>query len=252
MELPELHRLAVGLVFAFAAVTFLLLFFVTAPYGRHVRKGWGPTMPARVAWVVMELPACIGFAAIYLAGPQRAEIVPLILFGLWQWHYVQRTFTFPFRIRVAKKRLPVLIPFLGFTFNLLNAWVNAVWISRLGDYGREWLQDPRLWLGTAIFFVGWGINRRHDTLLIALRKPGESDYRIPHGGLFRWVSAPNYLGELIEWTGWAIAGWSLGGLAFAIYTAANLAPRALANHRWYREKFPDYPRERKALIPFVV
>ena len=54
--------------------------------------------------------------------------------------------------------------------------------------------------------------------------------------------APNYLGEIVEWTGWALATWSLAGLAFAVYTAANLAPRAVANHDWYLSTFDDYPR----------
>ena len=47
-------------------------------------------------------------------------------------------------------------------------------------------------------------------------------------------------------------GWSLAGLSFAVYTFANLAPRAFSNHAWYREKFADYPRGRRALIPFVL
>lgn len=37
-----------------------------------------------------------------------------------------------------------------------------------------------------------------------------------------------------------------------VWTAVNLVPRALAHHRWYREHFEDYPRQRKALIPFVL
>ena len=69
---------------------------------------------------------------------------------------------------------------------------------------------------------------------------------------FEWVSCPNYLGEMTEWAGWALATWSLPGLAFAAYTAANLAPRALAHHDWYRERFPDYPPRRRALIPYLL
>jgi 3-oxo-5-alpha-steroid 4-dehydrogenase 1 len=57
---------------------------------------------------------------------------------------------------------------------------------------------------------------------------------------------------MIEWTGWAIATWSTAGLAFAVYTAANLGPRALRHHAWYRERFADDPRERKALIPYLL
>ena len=100
-----------------------------------------------------------------------------------------------------------------------------------------------------IFLVGYGINLAADRTLRGLRRAGETGYQIPQGGLYRWVSCPNYLGEIIEWCGWALATWSLPGLAFATYTAANLGPRAIANHRWYRQAFPDYPRNRRALIP---
>ena len=90
-----------------------------------------------------------------------------------------------------------------------------------------------------------------DRVLINLRKPGETGYKIPVGGGYRWVTAPNYLGEILEWTGWAILTWSTAGLSFAVFTMANLAPRAFSNHTWYRENFPDYPPERKALIPYL-
>jgi len=62
----------------------------------------------------------------------------------------------------------------------------------------------------------------------------------------------DYLGEIVEWTGWAVATWSLAGLAFALYTAANLAPRALSHHAWYRARFPEYPPSRRALVPFLL
>jgi protein-S-isoprenylcysteine O-methyltransferase Ste14 len=69
--------------------------------------------------------------------------------------------------------------------------------------------------------------------------------------MYRWVSCPNYLGEIIEWLGWAIATWSLPGLAFAVWVAANLIPRARAHHAWYQEHFSEYPPGRKALLPHV-
>ena len=71
------------------------------------------------------------------------------------------------------------------------------------------------------------------------------------GGAFELVSCPNYLGEILEWCGWALATWSWPGLAFALYTIANLAPRAVTHHRWYRETFPDYPPKRRALVPYL-
>jgi hypothetical protein len=35
-------------------------------------------------------------------------------------------------------------------------------------------------------------------------------------------------------------------------TSANLVPRAIAHHRWYRETFPEYPPERKAVLPLLL
>jgi steroid 5-alpha reductase family enzyme len=135
---------------------------------------------------------------------------------------------------------------------MINSYINATWIGTLGTYPVSWLQDPRFVAGVLVFAAGYFINRRSDKILRNLRKPGETGYKIPQGGLFRWVSAPNYFGELTIWTGWAIATWSLAGLSFAVFTAANLVPRALTNHKWYLDKFPDYPAKRRAIIPYIL
>src|SRR5262249_1460418 len=118
-------------------------------------------------------------------------------------------------------------------------------------YDASWLHDPRFLVGAALWIAGYTINRAADRTLRRLRARGESAYRIPRGMLFRWVSCPNYLGECVEWIGWAILTWSFAGLAFALWTLANLVPRARSHHAWYRAHFADYPRNRRALVPCV-
>jgi protein-S-isoprenylcysteine O-methyltransferase Ste14 len=250
MPVSGAYWAAVVAEFALAAATAAGLKFIVAPYGRHTRQGWGPTLPARAGWVIMESPASLLFLAIYLAGDHRARATPLVLLGMWQLHYAQRAFVYPFLMR-GGGRMPVALVAMAIAFNVLNAYVNARWISHFGSYAVDWLTDPRFLCGAALFVGGLVLNQRSDHTLRHLRGPGETGYRIPQGGAYRWVSCPNYLGEIVEWLGWALATWSLGGLAFAAYTMANLVPRALANHRWYRERFPDYPPERRALIPYV-
>lgn len=251
MNEASLHTwLCWGLI-GVAAITFVTLLFIDAPYGRHERAGWGLTIPARWTWVVMELPACLGFAILFFVGSHRFELAPLVLLGLWQLHYVHRTFIYPLRIHSTGKRTPLVVALLGMSFQVINSYLNARYLSELGTYPASWLYDPRFVLGVLVFFAGMRINRASDATLIRLRSDG-AGYRIPHGGLFRFVSCPNYLGEIIEWTGWALATWSLSGAAFAIYTFANLTPRALAHHRWYRDEFAAYPRARRALIPFLL
>jgi protein-S-isoprenylcysteine O-methyltransferase Ste14 len=246
-----IDRYLVLLELVLAVATVVGLRFVTAPYGRHERGGWGPTVPARVGWVVMESPAPLFFIGVYLTGDHRAELVPLVFLTMWQAHYLQRTFVYPFLMR-SGARMPVALMAMAIAFNLLNAYINARWVSHLGRYATDWLADPRFLLGLALFAGGLALNIGSDRTLRRLRAPGESGYRIPHGGAYRWVSCPNYLGEIVEWFGWALATWSAAGLAFAVYTTANLAPRAVANHSWYREQFADYPIGRRALVPYLL
>jgi 3-oxo-5-alpha-steroid 4-dehydrogenase 1 len=245
------HWLLLG-EFAAGPTTLIALCFVTAPYGRHQRAGFGPTVPARLGWLVMESPAVLFFAWIYMQGTHRAEAAPLALLALWQIHYVHRTFVFPWLISAGGRRMPLMIVLMAVAFNLLNGYLNAHWISELGSYAPGYLQDSRFIVGTLCFAIGFAINVASDRTLLRLRSDDPPGYRVPLGGLFDLVSCPNYLGEIIEWFGFALAAWSPAGLAFALYTVANLAPRALAHHSWYRERFPDYPKQRRALIPFVL
>ncbi|CAK6978735.1 -oxo-5-alpha-steroid 4-dehydrogenase 2a, partial [Scomber scombrus] len=91
-----------------------------------------------------------------------------------------------------------------------------------------------------------------DHILRNLRKPGEIVYRIPYGGMFEFVSGANFLGEIVEWFGYAVAVWSLPAFAFAFFTVCSIGPRAYQHHRDYQQRFEDYPRSRKAIIPFIL
>ena len=246
----EFHRLLCFGLLVVAALVFVLLFWITAPYGRHHGGRWGPSIPSRVGWIVMEAPAVVFFIAVYALGEGRLAPVPLVLLALWQLHYLNRTLIYPWRAR-GQKRMPLTIVGMALCFSFINPYINARHLSHFGDYGVDWFSDPRFGIGAVAMLIGFGINNWADGVLMRLRKPGESGYRIPEGGLYRWVTCPNYLGEIIEWIGWAIATWSLPGLCFAVFTVANLAPRALSNHRWYRRTFADYPSDRRALIPGI-
>lgn len=249
-ELQIYHDLLLVLLVA-AGVSFVALFFVTAPYGRHLRPGWGPAIPARIGWLIMESPAVIVFAYVYWLGDQRLDIVPLIFLAMWQFHYVYRSFIYPFRLPASGTAMPISIIGMALVFNAVNAYLNARWISGIGYYPDAWVSNPACIAGVVIFVTGWAINQHSDTVLLRLRKRN-AGYSIPRGGLYRWVSCPNYLGEIVAWSGWAIASWSPAGLVFAVFTAANLVPRAIANHRWYGQTFNNYPAQRKALIPHVL
>jgi 3-oxo-5-alpha-steroid 4-dehydrogenase 1 len=250
-ELTFFHYLLIAW-FTLAGAIFIALFFIVAPYGRHITRHWGATLKSSSGWILMECASPIVFAICFVLGQNRSTLPVIVLLVLWETHYIHRAFFYPLHRRDGAKRIPLMVVSLGLIFNAINSYLNGRYIFSLSSgYPDSWLCDPRFITGVLLFIFGFIINRQADFTLHNLRKEGDTGYHIVNNGLFRWVSCPNYLGEIMIWTGWAIATWSLSGLSFAVWTAANLVPRARAHDRWYRQNFPEYPPDRKTLVPGV-
>jgi 3-oxo-5-alpha-steroid 4-dehydrogenase 1 len=231
---------------AAAIGAYFALRVMPAPYGRHTQAGWGPRVSARLGWTVMELPALLVVIACFALDERRASATAWVFFTLWCLHYGRRIFFYALRLSRDSAPMPVLMSLSGALFNVVNGWLQGRGLLARGD---EWRRDPRFALGALLFLAGMAVNWHADRTLQRLRAQG-TGYVIPRGGLFDRVACPNYLGEIVEWCGWAVMTWSPAGASFAVWTAANLAPRARSHLRWYRDRFPDYPTRRRALIPF--
>lgn len=235
-----------------AVITFFFLTFKTvAPFGRHTRTDFGPMINNTVGWVIMELISLLVFSYFFFTGSVEKTAINYFLAGLWMLHYFNRSLIYPFRQRNHQKSMPVAIMLSAVFFNLLNGFFNGYYLGNISDFSQSTWMNWIFLSGLLLFIGGFAINFISDQKLISLRKPGESDYKIPHGFLFRWVSCPNHLGEIIEWTGFALMAMNPAAWSFALWTFANLAPRSIAHHRWYHKHFKDYPKNRKAVIPGV-
>ncbi len=238
----------------FAVLLIPVLLKITAPYGRHTRDGWGMMINNTLGWIIMELPSPICFAIAFFSGGNGKSSISFFFMGLWMLHYINRSLIFPLRYPNKNKKMPVSIALNAIFFNLVNGSINGYFFGSIDSlyYAENYFLQWNFIAGISLFVAGFIINNHSDHILLNLRKPGETGYKIPQGGMFKYISAPNYFGEIIEWLGFALAAWSLPALSFAVWTIANLAPRAITNHKWYLEKFIDYPQERKALIPFLL
>lgn len=199
-------------IYAASAAILIILFFIPAPYGRYQRRGWGPAISARVAWVVMELPAVLVIALCArsrVSGDGAASTaVPLVFLALWQIHYLYRTFVFPLLMRGGGKRFPVVLVLFAIIFNTANGFVNGYNLFLSGRrYSLLWLADPRFIAGLALFTTGLVIHAFSDRSLRRLRRAHDVGYAIPRG---------------------------------------------IGHHRWYREHFEDYPDRRRAVVPFIL
>lgn len=238
---------------AVAVVVFIALFFIKAGYGVFFDPKWGPAIPNKIGWFLMEVPVFITMTVLWIISDRTCDIVPLCFFIIFQTHYFQRSFIFPLLIR-GNNKMALGIILMGAIFNTLNAMMQGGWIFFLSpQYPVSWLGSAQFIAGLLVFITGMAINIDSDRRIRNLRKPGDTKHYIPRGGMFRYVSSANYLGEFIEWSGFAILTWSWSGAVFALWTLANLAPRANSIYRRYEQEFGEEFKKLKLkrMIPFI-
>lgn len=252
---PDFYYTVLAVMFCLAAVVFVCLLRFKAGYGMLYTPAWGPALPNRAGWVLMEAPAFTVMLLLWVLSRRACDPTPAVMAALFELHYFQRSFIFPFLMR-GKSRMPLAIILMGMVFNSVNAYMIGGWLFYVAPdefYTLSWLWNPLFILGVLVFFAGMAVNIHSDSIIRRLRKPGDTRHHIPRGGMFRYVTSANYLGELTEWAGFAILTWSAGALAFLVWTFANLAPRSRTLHRRYITEFgDDYAAlNRRYLIPFI-
>ena len=197
---------AIGMLIAGLA-TFLATSVFTAPYGKHTKGGWGPLIPARVAWILMETPnlwttaffAYVAYAHIDAVSNESRNIrshlgdVPnMILLGLFLLHYINRSIVYPLKMTQATP-MPASVMFMAFCFCTWNGAQQSANLILVKSYPIDWLYNSQFIAGVLIFFVGLTINIQSDNALLAMRerlrveaaqagKNVKPKYGIPTGG----------------------------------------------------------------------
>jgi len=283
-DISSYMMISAGIItFIFAVKSGLL----GAGYGRHYKKGdgkWtkdlsnvGILFSFKNGWIIQESGSTLSsvsvLSIIYVYFPEifNLFIQRVYLFGAWVYlvpfyiHYIHRAFIYPCFTN-SKQPISCGIMMLALIFCTWNGFQQT--LSAVGNFydpdntnvlsnsSDSNINDqhnfvmPNL-LGLPIFFLGMGLNLHADYHLIGLKNQGNG-YQIPKSGLFQLITCPNYFGEFIEWFGYAVfCNFSLSSIAFVVFTMGNLVPRAMKNHKWYQEKFPDYPKSRKIVFPFI-
>ena len=251
---------------------FLSLLFIKAYYGKFfnsnsedsnciqklLRKIF-PVIPSRISWIIQECPCVFVTIFFLIYYHENLNLKNILVIAPFLIHYIHRTFIFPFVIHSSKNN-PLEITLMAFTFCFFNAlMINRSIFCLIIDYIEEnfWLH---YFYGLATFGLGMYINIHSDYSMIKQRnanKDTNNKYIIPRGFMYELISCPNYFGELVEWLGFFVLSNSFSGLVFFVSTFANLFPRAIQYHQWYKNKFKDefhsdkILTQRKAIVPFL-
>ncbi|CCA72761.1 related to steroid 5alpha-reductase [Serendipita indica DSM 11827] len=229
--------------------------FINAPFGRFSPADSKWMVDGNTSWMLMEIVAPVFFIATYLYAPFSPTHNPpslnhpsTLLAALFVIHYVNRAIISPLR-SPGRSKSHIIIVIAGIGFNIINAPLIAAFLSAPGNFG------------IALFVLGFVSNILHDEILYNIRRnapttpDGKHRYSIPQGYLYNYISYPNYFSEWVEFAGFALAAsprWEYTPpWMFLVAEMLVMAPRAHRGHQWYHTKFPDYPTERRAVIPFV-
>ena len=234
-----------------AIISFLFLFKIDAPYGKFSNKNWGFLINFKLGWFIQEIISPLFLFYFFIIGTGEKTFLHWFLISIWIIHYINRSIIFPLRINKSSE-IPLFIIFLAMFFNTVNGFTNGFYLGNLASFSNNYIYNLNFIFGITLFIIGVSINLIADNILIKIKNEGKG-YQIPNGKLYNLISCPNYLGEMIEWIGFSIMCWSIPSLLFAIWTIANLFPRAISQHKWYNETFKDnYPIKRKAILPYIL
>lgn len=234
-------------------IIFALLFFIKAPYGKFTSESWGKLVNARLGWIIMESFAVIIFLAFMFIYRNTLTFTKIAFFVVWNMHYVYRAFIY--QARIGKKELMSLgVSMSGMIFQIFNTFYQCVFIfapSFNSLYANSYIAKPNFIIGIVMFFAGLLVNRQSDKILFNIKKNNGGKYGIPYGGMYKYITCPNYFGETFMWAGWFVMTFNLASFGFLIWTVSNLFPRAYSYHKWYNKEFSCYPKDRKRIIPFL-
>ena len=227
---------------------FITLFFIDAYYGRFFNSfSLLPSIPCHLSWIIQECPCVFISLFFILTKFHSISLMNVLVLLPFLLHYIHRSFVFPFKLKTTKKT-PLELTFLAFIFCSFNATMINRSILLYSQYEEISLQ---MIVGISIMMIGALINIFHDYYVIGLRKQTTA-YILPKGYLYEYISCPNYFGEMVEWFGFWVLSGTFSAFVFAVSTVANLFPRAIKTHQWYHKKFNEYPKQRKAVIPFII
>lgn len=233
--------------------------------------------PAIKSWMAMEIVSPAAFLYTLSSAPlgssKSLNKPSMILAALYLIHYTNRAVINPLRTP-SRSKMHISVLLSAVLFNSINGSLMGAYISSSAAqvYLSRAFERSSFWAGVAAWTIGFVGNVYHDEILLNIRRKAQDKktedakphYAIPYGGLYRFISYPNYFSEWVEWTGYAVAAAPVpallsGGITlmsppwlFVWNEVLLMAPRAWRGHKWYHSKFPDYPKERKAVIPLIL
>nr|CAD7575125.1 unnamed protein product [Timema californicum] len=181
----------------------------------------------------------------------------MVIWAMWCYvaHYVKRLLETIFVHRFSNATMP----FMNLFKNCSYYWLFTAYIAY--HVNHPLYTPPGKWqayAGLVLFILCELGNLSIHVALRNLRPPGTKLRKIPEAtsnpftALFNFVSCPNYTYEFGSWLAFSIMTQCLPAGLFTLAGMYQMSVWALGKHRAYKKEFPNYPRGRSAILPFLI
>ncbi|BFZ54653.1 Very-long-chain enoyl-CoA reductase [Savitreella phatthalungensis] len=214
--------------------------------------------------LVKDLGPQISWRGVFVAEYAGPLILHPLIFAIYrehssgQWmtlgmvvlHFLKREYETLFVHRFSADTMPLSNLFKNCAYYWIVGGALLAATTYSPQFAQETYKFPRyqvlLWVFSEL------ANWRTHKILRDLRPPGTRERRIPRGFGFDMVSCPNYTFEVASWVAVALITNAWSCWAFALLGFAQMTQWAFKKHRRYIKEFKDYPKDRKAIIPYIL
>lgn len=239
--------------------------FTESPVLNVCAKDVGPQIGWRTVYFIEYLGPMIIHSLFYYVYYNASNMTntQLAAFNLTLLHYLKREYetlfihtfssdTMPFAYLFRNSGHYWIINGLFIAFSIYapqDESTSGIW-SFIHHVKDRSLDELKWYVG--LMFVFEICNLYCHVILRRLRSDGSREHKIPFGFAFKFVSFPNYFFECLSWLVFAIMTDNWSSYFFLIVGTATMMNWAKNKHKKYIKTFGDkYPKNRKAMIPFI-
>lgn len=187
--------------------------------------------------------------AVYFA-KRELSMVQLLGYAMVTFHFLKREYETIMVHRFSHSTMP-----------LSNLFKNSAHYWILSGFGighflfsssfTSSKSIPMIYASVAIFIAAELGNFRSHLILRDLRPEGSNARAIPRGFGFSLLSCPNYFFEMVAWCAFSFMTDLPSAWFFTVVASGQMWLWAVKKHKRYLKEFPDYPTNRKPMIPFI-
>lgn len=187
---------------------------------------------------------------IYIA-KRELNLVQLLAYVMVTFHFIKREYETLLVHRFSHATMPLSNLFKNSAhYWILSGFGIAHFLYAPNFVGSQSI--PLIYSAVAVFFFAELANFCTHLILRDLRPAGTNARAIPRGFGFSLVSCPNYFFEMVAWIAFSVMTGLPSAWFFTAVASGQMWMWAVKKHKRYLKEFPEYPKSRKPMIPFLM